>query len=72
MKTYTDIALTYDFSRVVAFGEDPTEQFGFMWPADMADKEVEARVQEWNSTMIEMERENWKYWMDKRAAEGET
>jgi hypothetical protein len=57
MGAYTDIVLSYDFASVVAFGDAEEREFGFMWPADLTDKEVVARVEARNSEIIEAELE---------------
>jgi hypothetical protein len=57
MGAYTDIVLYYDFASVVAFGDAEEREFGFMWPADLTDKEVVARVEARNSEIIEAELE---------------
>lgn len=36
------------------------EEFGFMWPADLADEKVADRVKERNSTVINAELDRWK------------
>ena len=69
MDAYTNIVLSYDFARVVAFEEAGHNEFGFMWPADLTDKEVAIRVQERNSRVINAELDRWT-WMDNRLGKG--
>ncbi|KAH8586204.1 hypothetical protein B0O99DRAFT_695709 [Bisporella sp. PMI_857] len=76
MDEYESIVLPYDFSSVAAFtGEGTTDDFGFMWKADLENEEVRQRVTMRNNEILEKERRLWSEmdkFLAKKLAEKET
>lgn len=61
MDEYESIILSYDFDYVVAYkGEGTGDNFGFMWKADVNNKEAMESVAARNNKILEVERGVWK------------
>lgn len=72
MDEYESIILLYDSDCVVAFQADGRlDSFGFMWKADLGNKEVLESVIARNNRTLEVDRGIWKQ-MDELLAKRKT